>query len=351
MTKKIYKIIETIGILIILFLILKLFPYFKELFSIIYKIILPFFISYAIAFSIEPLIEKLEEKKICRKKAVIIISLIFIIVLFIFFKYLIPLFIKQLEELVNVLPDYFTQFTIILEKIIKKYDVVFNDKIININQISSFLNLKISNLIENFTVFIQKIFSYLLIILIIPVLTVYFMNDYKNIELFVKNYLLKKQKNNVYEVLSKSKTAIRQYLRGMFTVIVLLTIASTIVFMFLKVDYAFLFGIIIGVTDIIPYLGPYIGGAIVVVFVLVSRPEKLIFVVISIVILQFVESNFFVPKIQSKTLKTNPILVILSVTFFGEIMGIFGMLIAVPFEKIVEIIINSYIKNKKTQKN
>ena len=117
--------------------------------------------------------------------------------------------------------------------------------------------------------------------------------------------------------------------------------------MFLKIDYAFLFGIIIGVTDIIPYIGPYIGGALVSVFVLVSRPEKLIFVIISIVILQFIESNFLVPKIQSKTLKTNPILVILSVTFFGEIMGIFGMLIAVPLEKIVEIIINSYTYNKK----
>ena len=133
----------------------------------------------------------------------------------------------------------------------------------------------------------------------------------------------------------------------MIIVIVLLTIASSVVFMFLKIDYPFLFGLIIGITDIIPYIGPYIGGGIVGIFVLVSRPDKLVFIIISIVILQFIESNFLVPKIQSKTLETNPILVMLSVTFFGEIMGIFGMLIAVPLEKIVEIIIFTYANNKK----
>ena len=58
-----------------------------------------------------------------------------------------------------------------------------------------------------------------------------------------------------------------------------------------KKDYALLFGLIIGITDVIPYLGPYIGGFIVGIFVLVSRPETLLFVVISIVILQILESN------------------------------------------------------------
>lgn len=347
MTKKTYKIIEIIGILFIIFLTIKLFPYIKNILVLIFKIILPFLISYTIAFAIEPLIEKLENIKIKRKVAVIIISIVLFIIIFIFFRYLVPIFINRLEELLKILPKYFEQFSNYFDKISKKYDVILNKKVINIDQIYNYLSLKMDNFVVNLSVFIQKVFSYIIVVIIIPILTIYFMNDYKNIELFVKNYLIKKQKNEIYDVLSKSKTAIRQYFKGMFIVIILLTFATTITFYFLKIDYPLLFGFIIGVTDIIPYLGPYIGGAIVSIFVLVSRPEKLIFVIISIVILQLIESNFLVPKIQSKTLKTNPILVILSVAFFGEIMGIFGMLIAVPLEKIVEIIVNSYIKNKK----
>ena len=347
MTKKIYKLIEIIGVLIILFLGIKLFPYFKEIVRIIFRIFLPFLISFSIAFVVEPIIIKMESKKIKRKIGVFFLTILLFLIILLFFKYLVPLFIKELEELLNVLPEYYDRINDYFDKIIKKYDFILNDKIINIEQIFMHVNGKISGIIDNLSLFLQKIFSYLIVLLIIPVLTIYFMNDYQNIETYIKNYLIKKEKQGIYDVLIKSKNAIRQYFKGMLLVIILLSISSTIVFMFLKIDYAFLFGIIIGVTDIIPYIGPYIGGALVSVFVLVSRPEKLIFVIISIVILQFIESNFLVPKIQSKTLKTNPILVILSVTFFGEIMGIFGMLIAVPLEKIVEIIINSYTYNKK----
>lgn len=347
MTKKIYKLIEIIGVLIILFLGIKLFPYFKEIVRIIFRIFLPFLISFSIAFAVEPIIIKMESKKIKRKVGVFFLTILLFIIILLFFKYLVPLFIKELEELLNVLPEYYDRINDYFDKIIKKYDFILNDKIINIEQIFMHVNGKISGIIDNLSLFLQKIFSYLIVLLIIPVLTIYFMNDYQNIETYIKNYLIKKEKQGIYDVLIKLKNAIRQYFKGMLLVIILLSISSTIVFMFLKIDYAFLFGIIIGVTDIIPYIGPYIGGALVSVFVLVSRPEKLIFVIISIVILQFIESNFLVPKIQSKTLKTNPILVILSVTFFGEIMGIFGMLIAVPLEKIVEIIINSYTYNKK----
>ena len=347
MTKKIYKIIELIGILLIVFLSIKLFPYLKNIISLLVKILLPFLISYTLAFIIEPLILKLEDMKINRKIAVILILILFLIIIYACTKYLIPLFIKQIEELLKILPSYLDKLSLIFDKISRKYNIIFNEKIINVNKISDFLNTKITNFLSYFNVFVQKIFSYVILVIIIPVLTIYFMNDFKNIELVIKDFLVKRGKNEVYDVLSKSKKAIRQYFKGMMIVIILLTISSTIVFMFLRIDYAFLFGLIIGITDIIPYIGPYIGGVIVGVFVLVSRPEKLIYIIISILVLQLIESNFLVPKIQCKTLKTNPILVILSVTFFGEILGIFGMLIAVPLEKIIEIIVNSYLKNKK----
>ena len=195
---------------------------------------------------------------------------------------MIPLFIKQLEELLKVLPNYFTELSERIEIMTEKYDIILNDDIFNTSKILEFLNTKILNFVNNLSSFIQKIFSYIIIVFIIPILTIYFMNDYQKIEAFIKNYLVNKHKKNVYNVLSRIKNSLHQYFRGVFIVMFLFTIVSTIVFMFLKIDYALLFGLIIGITDVIPYLGPYIGGFIVGIFVLVSRPEKLLFVVISI---------------------------------------------------------------------
>ena len=143
------------------------------------------------------------------------------------------------------------------------------------------------------------------------------------------------------------KKSLRNYIKGVLIVMAILSIASSICFLILKIDYAFLFGIIIGVTDIIPYIGPYIGGAIVVIFTIVTNPSKVIILIIVIVVLQLLESNFLVPRIQSKTLETNPILVLLSIAFFGEILGIFGMIIAVPLVKIIEIIVKTFFVQKK----
>ena len=80
---------------------------------------------------------------------------------------------------------------------------------------------------------------------------------------------------------------------------------------------------------------------------LTTNPELVIYVIIIIVCLQVIESNFLTPKIQGEALEINPILVVFSVTFFGKILGIIGMIIAVPIVRIMQIIIKVKIFNKK----
>ena len=95
-------------------------------------------------------------------------------------------------------------------------------------------------------------------------------------------------------------------------------------------------GLIIGITDIIPYIGPYIGGTIVAVIASSDSIEKMIMVIIVIVIIQGLESWFITPKIQSKKISVHPIIVLLFIVIFGKIMGIIGMLIAVPVLAIIQ---------------
>ncbi len=347
MPKRIYKIVEIIGMLIIAFVTFKVFPYIKEIFSFIFKIIIPFVVAFSIAFIFEPLIKKLEEKKINRKFTIIVISGVFIVIIFLVFKFLIPYIGKQLGILFKMLPDYIDNISNFIDYINDNFFKTFHNFEIDMTKVESFLTEKITGFISSTPFFLQKSFSYLLTILVTPILTIYFLNDFDKIENRIKIFLEKRNKNRIYNLLSKIKESIRQYVKGVIIIMIIFSIVSGFVFLFIGLDYAFLFGIVIGITDIIPYLGPYIGGAVVVFFAFVSNSANVFVVLLSIVILQFLESNFFVPKIQSKTMQTNPILVILSVTFFGELFGIFGMLIAVPLEKIVEIIIFSYLDYKK----
>ena len=130
------------------------------------------------------------------------------------------------------------------------------------------------------------------------------------------------------------------YLGGVLLVMVFLILISTVCFFIIGINLPLLWGIIIGLTNIIPYIGPYIGGFIVVIFTLGSMPNKIIPVIAIIVVLQLIESNFITPKVESKTVKVHPILAIFSVALLGKILGIFGMILAIPIVSSIQIVKN-----------
>ncbi len=348
MPKKLFKILEVIGVLVIILIGFVLFPKISIILKVIYKILLPFVIAFLVAFLLEPVIEFLEKKHIKRKIAIYIIVIFFMIIFFVLFKYLIPLMIKEIKLLFVALPSYIDKIKEIIDNINGKLNGSY---IIDYSKIEVFLQEKINTFLTKFSVKIQENFSYMLQVLITPVLVVYFMFYYKNIENYIREKIKNDESNLIKEALSKIKIIVRQYFKGVLIVMLILTAISTVCFWYLGLDFSLILGLIIGITDIIPYIGPYIGGGIVIAFTLASIPTKVLFVLICIVTLQLLESYFLVPKIQSKNLETNPIIVLLSVAIFGEILGIIGMIIAVPMIKILQILANLGITYKKYKKS
>ena len=104
----------------------------------------------------------------------------------------------------------------------------------------------------------------------------------------------------------------------------------------------FFIAIIIAFTNVIPYLGPYIGAVFPVLYALIESPTKALFVIIAIFIVQNIESNFLTPYINSKMIKTHPLIVILTLIVFGYLFGILGMIFAVPILAIIRITLKYY---------
>ena len=113
--------------------------------------------------------------------------------------------------------------------------------------------------------------------------------------------------------------------------------AASIVFYILKIDYALIFGAVIGLTNIIPYFGPIIGALPVLLFTLTISEKTALFTLIAIVLIQFLESSVLAPMITSKTIDIHPITVILLLLVGGELWGILGMLIVVPLFAFLKI--------------
>ena len=99
-----------------------------------------------------------------------------------------------------------------------------------------------------------------------------------------------------------------------------------------------LFGLFCGITNVIPYAGPYIGGAPAVIVGFSRGPVVGVLTLISIIIIQFLEGNFLQPVIMSKTTKLHPVTIIVGLLIFGHFFGIVGMVISTPLIAVLKSI-------------
>lgn len=340
MDKTLLKIIKIIGIIFIFYLLYLLYPGIKHIFYWLIKILIPFLIGFVGAYLLLPLANKLTKYKISYKASALIVVSVFVVILVFILGVFLPKTLDQTIIFVENLPHYLNSLSSKLDSICEKLDFLPKQFLPSDENIIGFFETIVRRINDNIDNIISNASYYLLTLLISPILMVYFLLDFKKITKFIKNKLLKNDKLHLYETLIEIDKAMRSYFNGVIIVMILLSIIATILFRIVGIELPLLWGVIIGITNIIPYIGPYIGGAIVVLFTLATSVKKTISVLIIIVVLQLVESNLITPNIHSKTTKTSPILVLLAVSVFGDLMGIFGMIIAIPILSIIQILLS-----------
>ena len=106
-----------------------------------------------------------------------------------------------------------------------------------------------------------------------------------------------------------------------------------------------LFGLFCGITNVIPYAGPYIGGAPAVIVGFSQGMTTGLLTLLVIAIIQFIEGNFFQPVIMSKTTKLHPVTIMLGLLVFGYFWGIIGMVISTPIIAALKALF-IYFENK-----
>lgn len=129
------------------------------------------------------------------------------------------------------------------------------------------------------------------------------------------------------------------FIIGNLTVALLVGSCTAFGLAMIGMDFPLLLGIITGITNIIPYFGPVIGGIPAVLLALLKSQKLAFYVIIVIVVVQQLESNFISPKVLGKSVGLHPLIVIFILLAGGELGGIVGMLIAVPLTAVLKIIV------------
>jgi len=161
--------------------------------------------------------------------------------------------------------------------------------------------------------------------------------------------LEKKSKRRFCQALTKIEQSIRDYLTVKVIISLATALSSAIIMVLFKIEYVVLFTLLIFILNFIPSIGSIVAVAIVLTITLLTTPFTGWFFVLAglLVVVQIIFGNIVEPQIAGQKLELSPVIILLSLFFWGSVWGIAGMFFAVPLTSIIKIILQHIPSTRK----
>lgn len=304
------------------------------LFSI-QNILVALFIAYIFMAALSPFVELLKRLKFPRILAVSVAFLsTFTLLLLIIFP-LIPFFFAQIQSLYAGFPLY-------LDTVAKMLGLS-----ISANQLDSIAKAEIGTIGQNAIMVTGKVFNGLFSVLTIMVVSFYLMLDHMRVKKSITGLFPEKSQKRAYETLLKIEYKLGAWFRGQIVLCAFIGGLTWVVLTMLGVQFALPLALIAGFLEVIPTLGPILSAVPAVIVTLAVTPGLTPVVILAYILIQAVENNFLVPKIMQKAVGLNPIIVIIGIIVGGELMGILGALLSIPFISMLVIVFSAFQEDAK----
>ena len=308
-------------------LLFQLFSYLEPLVSI-------FVTASLLAFVLDVPIKLLQRRGVNRSGSIAIVFLIALLILIVLGLILIPQIVEQLSSLINSLPQWIESGTEQIQNLEKwdktqKYAIYIEQ---SITQLSERLTNVLQTLSTQLLSFVLGTINSILNILFVLVITVFLVLYGEQIWEGILSWIPAPWN-------LKLRTIIRQtfetYFAGQTILAGILSLAQIFVFVILKVDYALLFGVAIGLTTLIPFASAFtiIGISTLLMFQDFWLGLKVL--TLTIIVGQ-INDNVIAPRLMGGMIGLNPVWIILSLFIGGKVAGILGLLIAVPIASVLK---------------
>ena len=220
-----------------------------------------------------------------------------------------------------------------------------NQKIAEIvSLVQGYFSVLLSKTVKAMTDFLSNI-PYFIIAIVLSIYLLkdaeYFLNVWKKIfRLIFGNGMGAAKAEEIFHTIDDT---FKKYIRGQFLDAFIVAVLSTIVLYFIGIDYALIIGLISGICNMIPYIGPVAGTILAVIMALLSgQPILALWAILGMLVVQQVDNNLVAPKIIGDSLGLHPLFTILAILIGGDVGGLFGMLTAVPIFASAKILFSKW---------
>ena len=332
-----------------------------------FDILGPFLVGILISYLLYIPCKKTEEaytsskSKLIRKKArtlsIITVYIIVVLLIMILINFILPVVIESITELFNNLQWYVDtaihKYNALPEDSMLKGEIV-QELITNVQNINLKKYLNLDNILGYLMGAINAVTS-VFNIFVAVIVSIYILSErtkiIKSLKKFVSAMFKDKTYKNIDKYFNNSNEIFFKFVASQFLDAVVVGFLTTIAMTIMKIKFAPLLGFMIGLFNMIPYIGAIIAVVIASLITLITGGlSQAIWMLIVVIILQQIDANIINPKIIGQSLKISPLLVIFAVTVGGAYFGILGMFLAVPVIAVIKIVIEDFVDMKLAEK-
>ncbi len=364
-----YSLVAFVGVASY-FLFLK-FESFQGAFRFLISIFTPFLIGFVIAYLLNPLMKLMEtkvfgwvksEKKtlqyqnLRRVISILITYVLTLGVLTCLTVLLIPQVKTSVETLFKNIPLYIQMFSLNISKWVETYhiDASWLDQLLPYDTMTEYATALLNacfGWLVNIPALVTTGFTNTIVGLIVSIYFLYGKEKFfRNIKTTVYALCKKTTANKVFDITKMADKTFSRFILGKIIDSAIIGVISFPFMLMIYRPYALLISVIIGITNVIPFFGPFIGAIPSALLILIVAPERLIWFLIFVLVLQQFDGNILGPKILGDTTGLSPIWVLVGILAGSKLLGFVGMIVGVPLTAVLYLLFKTYIEKKYQEK-
>lgn len=327
-----------------IFALIAVFIYLIIQLEVIWK---PLMLAIILVYLFSPLVDRLAGRRIPRVAGGCLSYIVFGGLMVLVGFLIIPVIASQATELSEQFPDLVDRFTLWLAEAGDRYGFELSR-----TQLDS-LTTEIQDWLQdpsNQEVILESlgqvgevalgVFEVVLVVLLAPVLAFYILMDAPGLRASALSLVPEQNREEASHVAATVVKAVGGFVRGQLLVALIVGLLSSLALLILDLPFWLIVGLLAGFLNIIPFVGPWVGGVLGVATAVISGDlGKVIWVVILFALIQQIDNHLISPVILRYTVKLHPVIIILALLAGASLGGFFGVLIAVPVAAVIKILL------------
>lgn len=326
-------------VLLIIWLLTKVSFIFSPLIIAVKTLFLPFALAGVLYYLFCPLIDLLEQYKLSRTVSILILFLVLIGIMIVLSMMIAPVLEQQVNRLIANAPG-------IANLLISEWERYQGNKVNfpnYVNEAIEYITVKAQQLFmdigRNMTNIIGAITSFVITLVIVPFILFYMLKDGRKAPNILIQFLPEeKQRLEARSIFTGMNKALSTYVQGQVIVSLCVGIMVYIGYLIIQIEYSLILALVAMFTNVIPFVGPFIGIFPALVVGFLDSPMMMLKVIIVVVIAQQIESNLISPQIMGRALDVHPLTIILLLLVASSWAGILGLILAVPTYAVLKVV-------------